>query len=84
MGIYWTIQSIEKWEEVKNSSYLLGVHEHIWPEFVEPYHWMMQQMDEKIPNYKGEYPIWVWSDRPDLREIFYCPVNTNMHKVNSK
>lgn len=68
MGIYWTIQTIEKWNEVKNSSYLLGVHDHIWPDFIEPYHWMMKQMDEKIPNYKGEYPIWVWTDRPDLRE----------------
>ena len=34
MGIYWTIQYIEKWEEVKNTSYLLGVHKHIWPEFI--------------------------------------------------
>jgi len=69
MGIYWTIQTIEKWAEVKKIGYLIGVREYIWPEFIEPYHWMMQQMVEKLPNYQGEYPVWVWKDRPDLRRI---------------
>ena len=48
MGIYWTIQTVEKWQEVKKIGYLIGVREHIWPEFIEPYHWMMQQMVEEL------------------------------------
>ncbi|MCM3180645.1 DUF3841 domain-containing protein [Cytobacillus horneckiae] len=68
MGIFWTIQSAAKWEEVKKIGYLIGVHEQIWPEFVEPYLWMMEQMKSKIKNYdQAEYPVWVWTNRPDLR-----------------
>lgn len=29
---------------------------------------MMSQMEKRIPNYQGEYPIWLWwTEKPDLR-----------------
>nr|WP_307564157.1 DUF3841 domain-containing protein [Paenibacillus sp. V4I7] len=39
----------------------------MWEEFIHPYHWMMDQMRKRLPNYKGEYPVWLWTNRPDLR-----------------
>ncbi|MDQ0231374.1 DUF3841 domain-containing protein [Metabacillus malikii] len=68
MGIYWTIQSVGKWQKVNKTGFLVGAREYIWPEFLDSYHWMMEQMKVKLPNYHGEYPVWVWEQRPDLRK----------------
>lgn len=67
MATYWTIQTISKWWEVQSLGYLTGNRAYIWEEFVEPYHWMMEQMGKRISNYAGEYPVWLWTERPDLR-----------------
>ncbi|MBM7604947.1 hypothetical protein JOC75_002951 [Metabacillus crassostreae] len=68
MGIYWTIQSAGKWEQIKRLGYLEGERKYIWPEFIEPYLWMMNQMNSKLKNYdQNNYPIWLWMIRPDLR-----------------
>lgn len=76
MGIYWTIQTMEKWQLAKNLGFLIGHREHIWPDFSEPYHWMMRQMAERLPNYQGEYPVWVWTERPDLRRMGHLEKGT--------
>lgn len=68
MATYWTIQTMEKWKEAQRLGYLFGDEKYIWEEFIEPYQWMMGQMKKRLPNYVGEYPIWLWVDRPDLRE----------------
>lgn len=65
---YWTIQTINKWLEVQQLGYLTGNIDYIWEYFVEPYKWMMEQMTNRLPNYKGEYPVWLWTERPDLRK----------------
>lgn len=38
-----------------------------WPEFLEAYGWMMEQMVKRLPDFSGYYPIWAWPKRPDLR-----------------
>lgn len=67
MATYWTIQTMNKWEDVEKVGYLMGDIQFIWEEFVEPYKWMMAQMKNRLPNYAGEYPTWLWTERPDLR-----------------
>ena len=67
MGTYWTIQSSEKWNEIQEKGYLTGNPNFIWSDFIGAYHWMMKKMSEYIPNYKGEYPVWLWTEKPDLR-----------------
>lgn len=67
MGTYWTIQSIDKWVEIENKGYFTTDPHFIWPEFIEAYHWLMKKMNDHIPNYQNEYPIWLWTERPDLR-----------------
>ena len=67
MPTFWTIQTMEKWIEAQRLGYLIGDEKYIWEEFIEPYQWM-KQMKKRLPNYAGEYPIWLWNERPDLRE----------------
>jgi hypothetical protein len=69
MKTYWTIQSIEKWNKAKELGCLEGDKEFVDEEFFKPYYnWMMEQMKLRLPNYNGEYPIWLWTEKPDLRQ----------------
>lgn len=68
MRTYWTIQSFEKWIEIEKEGHLTANPKFIWSEFIEAYHWLMKKMNEKIPNYQGQYPVWLWTNRPDLRK----------------
>jgi hypothetical protein len=76
MGKYYTVQKIEGWKEAQTTGYLSGHPDYVWNTFLEPYHWMMKQMEKRIPNYEGEYPIWVWTERQDLRRAGYFEPGT--------
>lgn len=84
MGTYWTIQTYKAWENAKRIGYLTGDEGYIWPEFIDAYHWMMKQMKNKIPQYSSEYPIWLWTERPDLRKSGHLEKGTRgvLLKVN--
>jgi hypothetical protein len=71
MGKYYTIQSIEGWKEAQKVGHLVGYPDYVWDDFSDPYQWMMRQMEKRIPSYGGEYPIWVWTERQDLRRAGY-------------
>lgn len=71
MGIYYTIQGINAWIEAQNQGYLVGNKEYVCEDFIRPYQWMMKQMQKRIPDYNGEYPIWLWPDKQDLRRRGY-------------
>lgn len=68
---YWTIQTKAKWNQAQKLGYLVGEFSFIDEDYKEPYHWMMAQMKKRIPHYGGEYPVWLWTERPDLRESGY-------------
>ena len=76
MATYWTIQTLDKWKEVQKLGYLTGDRNYISEDFVGPYEWMMEQMKERLPKYRGEYPIWLWIERPDLRRSGHLAKNT--------
>lgn len=67
MGIYYTIQTLGKWEEAKKKGYLKGDGRYAWRSFLNPYHWMIQQMNKRI-KHDNSFPIWVWLEKPDMRE----------------
>ncbi|KWX73525.1 DUF3841 domain-containing protein [Paenibacillus jilunlii] len=67
MARYWTNQTIEAWKKAQDIGYLVGNSDFIWGEMLRDYHWMMSQMKKRIPNYLGEFPIWLWTEKPDLR-----------------
>jgi hypothetical protein len=67
MTRYWTNQTIEAWEHAQRVGYLIGNPEFIWEEFLQPYHWMINQMEKRLHYNSTDYPIWLWVDKPDLR-----------------
>ncbi|MBR2566943.1 MAG: DUF3841 domain-containing protein [Paenibacillus sp.] len=64
---FWTIQSIDAWRDAISKDILTGNIHFIWEEFIKPYHWMMSQMEKKLVHYSGEYPVWLWPIKPDMR-----------------
>lgn len=67
MTRFWTNQTIEAWDYARKVGYLVGNPHFIWGEMLQDYHWMMQQMKKRLPLYDEEYPIWLWTEKPDLR-----------------
>lgn len=53
--IYWSIQTLVVWKQTQESGCLEGSSEHLM--FPEQYIWMMEQMKNRLPNYKGEYLV---------------------------
>lgn len=65
MGIYWSLQTLEAWEEAQKIGYLEGFEK--YATFSEEYRWMIEQMKKRLDNYNDEYPIWLWLKKPDMR-----------------
>nr|WP_237163495.1 DUF3841 domain-containing protein [Paenibacillus sp. BIHB 4019] len=53
------------WSLFENQGYLEGSEKHAL--FPQEYQWMMTKMNERLPNYSGESPIWLWVQKPDMR-----------------
>lgn len=74
MGRFWSLQTVEAWDEAQKRGYLEGSEEHA--AFLEEYNWMMEQMKKRLVNYNGEYPIWLWIKKPDMRSTGHFVSNT--------
>jgi hypothetical protein len=68
----WTIQSLEAWQELQQTGVLYGNQKFINLDFINSYNWILQQMQKRLNNFSGNYPIWVWiKPKPDLRHTGY-------------
>lgn len=68
MRLY-TYQTPEVWEQAKQRGYLTGGGgDHLVEDRRRPYDWMRAQMANRLEHFSGEYPVWAWPKRPDLRE----------------
>lgn len=74
--IVWTIQDESYYEKQIINGYLEGNKEYVIDEFIEKYLWIMEQMKDRIKNYNGEFPIWTWLIKPDLRRAGYLERGT--------
>ena len=72
----WTIQPIERYEELLKNGIIYGGKDYVDKDFLKPYQWLMHKMNEKIgePEFPECYPIWAWFQyhnvkrrKPDLR-----------------
>lgn len=64
----YTIQHALVLNEIERSGvYNSPPEQFVWPEFVTPYSWMVNQAQKKNPNWKNLRPVWFWLKRPDLR-----------------
>lgn len=70
----WTIQKAPAWERAKEVGVLRADGRRVYPDERDAYRWMMEQMKERIPGYRGRYPVWAYPNRkPDLRRVQYYP-----------
>ena len=67
---FYTIQTMEFWENNKNNKYLENDYKYVTKEWVTQYKWMYKQMCERIEEVDSSM-IWVWTTRPDLRRSGY-------------
>lgn len=76
--ILWTIQPADVYKSLQEHN-TLHVDPNLWSDtdsiWEEPYRWMMEQMERRVPGYRGHYPWWAWHTyctdraRPDLRSV---------------
>lgn len=68
MTLY-TIQHMAVYEHLKKHGTFVANPEYIlFEDFRKGYKWMMSQVKIKYPKWVCEHPIWVWTERPDLRK----------------
>jgi len=52
-------------QDLEREGVIYGSETHA--EFPEPYKWLVEQMKQRLSGFSGNYPIWAWPKRPDLR-----------------
>jgi hypothetical protein len=64
----WTIQRKGAWDRALETGTLKADGRRVPQNFREPYRWLRTQMRERIPGYRGEWPVWAYAtEKPDLR-----------------
>ncbi|TYR81845.1 DUF3841 domain-containing protein [Priestia megaterium] len=67
--IVYSVHPEKVYQQMRKQGYFHGSLKYVWPEFKEPYAWMMAQMKKRLPDYDGvTYPVWVWKRRPNRNE----------------
>ncbi len=78
MRLY-SIQSPSVIESAERRGYLTGGIDYLDDEiFRVAYEWMRMQMARRIANFSGDYPVWAWVKRPDLRRSGHEKRGTHM------
>lgn len=69
-GIYYSFQTLEAYESLKNNGYLKCPANHASGDFKVAYNWLVGQMDKRLGVVidEGYYPIWVWSTYRNLND----------------
>lgn len=76
INTFYSIQNLRAWTKAQTKGFLSGSLEFIDNDLINPYLWMMKQMNERITVYEDEYRIWLWTIRPDLRRSGYLKRGT--------
>lgn len=65
----YTLQGDEAMDNLSRDGYLSGDSQHIEQDgdWKEAYAWMRSQMEKRIPDFSGDYPIWTWLKRPSSK-----------------
>lgn len=72
-----SVHPLSIYHKLREKGYYYGDEKHVWPEFKEPYQWMIGQMEERLPNYDGStYPVWVWKRTVNRNEKALLPRGT--------
>lgn len=60
---FYTIQKRCTWNRWRKQGYLEAYDNNF--AYEAPYKWMMEQMSNRLSNYRGEIPIWLWVEKPE-------------------
>jgi hypothetical protein len=74
--IGWTIQTYDAWITANETGVLMGKKAFVDDSYLNSYSWLMKQMEIKVPRYRGEFPVWLFQHKPDLRYSGYLPKGT--------
>ena len=64
----YTLQHAAAWEAATARGYLTGEPLYAEPYFMRSYGWMRFQMSERLTAFSGDFPIWAWLKRPNMRQ----------------
>jgi hypothetical protein len=67
----YSFQSIAARDAAEAKGFWAGDAAFIDPDFRTPYAWMIEQMQIRIPGFSGDYPIWAYLRRPNMRQRRY-------------
>lgn len=68
--IVWTIQHISVFNKLQKKGFYRTDKRFIcFEEFRESYQWYVSQAKKRIKGWEEDRPVWVWKDRPDLRQM---------------
>lgn len=82
MKTYWSIQKKKAWEHMQKTGFIESSPEFIDHEWMgDAYQWMMEQMKKRLPHYRGEVPIWLWPNRPDMRHSAHDAKGTEIVRL---
>lgn len=70
MTKYYTIHPRRLWKKFLKQGYIVGDMEYAM--YPKQYKWMMEQMINRLPNYQGECPIWLWTEHPPFYRYGYA------------
>ncbi len=82
MRKYWSIQTLDAWNNAVNIGYLEGNPNHIsFEDFEVSYSWMRRQMKKRISGYKNKQPVWLWLKKPDMRHSAHHNTGTKIVRL---
>ena len=69
----WTFQNVQCIERLKRNGVLYGDDPSTFTDidkelFQEPYFYMKKQMKQRIKNFSGNFPIWAYPRRPNIKK----------------
>jgi len=65
----WTLQPVSRLVDLERDQIIRGSEEHgmFFKDLPHAYPWMVAQMTKRLPAFSGEFPVWAWTKRKDLR-----------------
>lgn len=64
----YTLQSAAAWDLALERGYMTGSRDHVDEHDLGPYLWMVEQMGLRIDGHSGDFPIWAFFHRPNMRQ----------------
>jgi hypothetical protein len=63
----YSYQHVNAYEAAKETGFFTGNHPYRYEEYSDAYTWMRDQMSVRISDFSGEYPVWAYLKRPNLK-----------------